>query len=169
MRNTKEQNSRRFRLPSGLDQPERPYVEHDGSLINYTVTDEGGTHSGSVPVANVDSIHYETMERNSSSGLIWAALSIFLGLICYLIIENTFFQIASVCVSASMALYLVYTHYSETAGTELIICTALAEIRIILTGKEREREILIFTKSVLDYKSQNENVDSTYPRVFSPR
>jgi len=169
MKNKKNQNSSHIRLLSNLDQPESTYVEQIDSQINYTVIDEEGIHSGSVPVINVDSIHFETAGRKAASSLIWAALSILLGLICYLIIENTVLQIASVSVCGAMALYLVYGNYSEAPKTELIICTSLAEIRLMVTGTERERDILKFTKSVFDYKSSNDNTASYTQRVFSPR
>ena len=145
------------------------YIRRTDDDIFYYVVEGANGSSGSFTVDSLDSAHIQSTTRESNSTLIWVALSAVLGLSFFFLIENTLLQLTLVGISGLMGLYLLYDHFSQPNGMQVVLCTKSSEIRLKIFGHGRESELNDSLHNVTIANVQQMDHNPVTKRIFAPR
>ena len=158
-----------LRIESEPDNKGTSFIERRGNQICYLITEHDNSRTGTIPTKSLDSVHLEYVRRESSSTVIWVILAVILAVALYFLIENNLIRILGIGLTCAMALYLLYEHYTGPTGTNIVLCTRVAEIRMKIMDNLKTEEIENFVDSIMTTDSSSPNKEESKPRIFSPR
>ena len=158
-----------LRIESEPDNKGTSFIERRGNQICYLITEHNNSRKGTIPTKSLDSVHLEYVRRESSSTIIWVILAVILAIAFYFLIENNLIRILGIGMTCAMALYLIYEHYTGSTGTNIVLCTRAAEIRMKIVDNLKTKDIEDFVDSLMTTDSSSPKREESKPRIFSPR
>ena len=145
------------------------YIRRTNDDIFYHVVDGANASSGSFSVASLDSAHIQSTTRESNSTFVWVGLSVVLGLCFFFMIENTLLQLTLMGISGLMGLYLLYDHFSQPNGLQVVLCTKSSEIRLKIFGHGRGKELSESLNNIIVTNGHPLDHNPVTKRTFAPR
>ena len=145
------------------------YIRRANDDIFYHVINGANASSGSFSVDSLDSAHIQSTTRESNSTFVWVGLSVVLGLCFFFMIENTLLQLTLVGISGLMGLYLLYDHFSQPNGLQIVLCTKSSEIRLKIFGHGRGKELSESLNNIIVTNVHPLDHNPVTKRTFAPR
>tara|TARA_Y100000758_G_scaffold265656_1_gene205492 strand:- start:250 stop:546 length:297 start_codon:yes stop_codon:yes gene_type:complete len=96
-------------------------------------------------------------------------LALILAIAFNFLIENNLIRVLGIGITCAMALYLLYEHYTGPSGTNIVLCTRAAEVRMKIMDNLKTGEIEDFVDSLMTTDSSPPTMEDSKPRIFSPR
>jgi hypothetical protein len=84
-------------------------------------------------------------------------------------IENTLLQLTLVGISGLMGLYLLYDHFSQPNGLQIVLCTKSSEIRLKIFGHGRGKELSESLNNIIVTNGHPLDHNPVTKRTFAPR
>jgi hypothetical protein len=145
------------------------FIKRVNDEIFYFIPDGSNVRSGSFDVTHLDSAHLQSTARESNSTLVWVALSVLLGISLFFMVENPLVKLVLVGITALMGFYLVYDHYSQPKGIEVVLCSKASQIKLTIKGQDREIELSNSLRRITLRDKPLKETLATEKRIFAPR